>query len=391
MEIHKWDGYSWNIIAVDLEINLRNFYEKNPQVFYNGRMLVCPKNEARYKESVVRAGLVHELYVQEEGVWALVKSGTPDEIMQLKSAVFEEQQSALSLVGTAVTRMKAAQVETPKPAAPVEEPKKPAASATPVLESSKPAPVEKPKPVTTGKIVPVDEVVWSKIKDVTWLRKEDVIGYLYQCAIRNRSVGRLPVFDSRLHDLAQQPIYIMDMGWDAREKSRDYIESSTLKVCCSLTDVQRIRPEIKELPPPIQWSDDVSRYFWDPTTKMAPIDMNALNHILDEHRERFPEELHAKSNRALVEIILKAAVEGAAMACRDSHYALPTYFGRHDDIGMMLPIYVPLIFDEKPVAALVVRKWATGYRVSSILKIDDAIRSASLFCNPRNTWLKECY
>lgn len=414
VERHSYDGYSWNKEFVD-GVDVRSAKEKSlaaktasavkqpvdakasgnvaemavetpvgeeskppaptTQVlnYYSASLQLCSRADAMYREACDSGNC--QVHQKVDGKWKSIFKGTLEQLTSFKDKLIQEYLKTARAASQSSSTKGASKGE----AAPVEK-----QAADGAAESG------------FGEISAEDNsvvsVVWSKCRYTTWLSEKQLYCYLVLAAIRNRYAGKSAMFDTRLYDGMKQPIYLVDTDWVANPKRvNTSIRKGCLKACDSLAEARCIRSDIQDVPRPLQWSDNVSEYMWDPTTPIAPITLHAIEHIVQERGERFPEELKGKDEVAVMEVVKKAAVDGAMVAARDPFYALPAYSKEHNDVTLMLPVYIPLLYGNKVIAALVVKKWATGYRVVTMLDTVQAVRSVSLFRDPRTTWLKEAY
>lgn len=121
---------------------------------------------------------------------------------------------------------------------------------------------------------------------------------------------------------------------------------------------------------PITFFDDGDLPF-NPTIDDFDITPRALSHIVEERRNRFPENIQAMSDAALASRI-KAALElGLKLQQRDSSYAKPSYSTLTGTISWMIPLHVNRDFTEEPELVLVIRKAGDFYEIKTILPYDD--------------------
>ncbi len=389
MEIQKFDGVSWNVIATGTPDSLVSFRDESPEAFYDGALQPCEAGEATYKELTVTYGILCKFFELRDGSWVHIRTGTPEEIRAFRESLRAQfvVKEAKAEHGPEVSQGSSEKGMYNDAVAHGEETSKserfegelrPKKSDT--RTESKQDLVELPNQLRP---------IWDKVKSYTWIRKGDFAPYLAMCAARNRSLGKTPVFNSKLHDVLNQSIYVFDRGF--KKSCKEDIKMSDLVFCFSLPQVQRLCPEITELPTPIQFAQDLAQYLWDPTIPIYPINQHTLEHICVDRITRFPKELQNTNPATLMTAIRQSLYEEVEHARRDPFYALPCYSREYDEVTMLLPIRIPLLFGDKVIATLVLGREQTGYRVGTVLNLNQSCKSVALFRDPRTTWLKECY
>lgn len=120
-------------------------------------------------------------------------------------------------------------------------------------------------------------------------------------------------------------------------------------------------------------------------------DINRLNHIINERRDRFPERYKTQNEDQIAEK-LKTAIETALkISKRDYKYIVPMYNLQQDRIQYLMPLYLDNPIDDVPELVLVVGK-NPKYNLCSIMTIisrEDAYMNARLIARPDATWLGE--
>ena len=118
-------------------------------------------------------------------------------------------------------------------------------------------------------------------------------------------------------------------------------------------------------------------------------DINRLNHIINERRDRFPEG-YKNQNEDTIAQKLKTAIETALkISKRDYKYIVPMYNLQQDRIQYLMPLYLDNPIDDVPELVLVVGK-NSRYNICSIMTIisrEDAYMNARLIARPDATWL----
>lgn len=326
---------------------------------------------ATYRGEVVQAGVLHKFYIRRDEEWVLLKMGTPEETDSFCRVLFNTN--------------RAENADDTKPTEPTF-----TASTSGPQENlprllTRDYSVHKPHARVSG--------IWQLIKDTTWIRAGDLISYLALCASRNRMVGNGPIFNTRLCDWMEQPLYIYDEEFFSSERNPERISYGKLRPLFSIQEAKALYPELTFMPAPIQFSNNCMDYVWDPTKPVLPLTPHTAEHICVDRISRFPKELRGFSPTQLVPLIREALRQGEERATRDLFYALPSYSKEHDEVSMLLPVYMPTTYASKPrvIAAMVMVSGPQGYRLATILDTGRAVRSVSCFRDPRTTWLKECY
>jgi len=97
----------------------------------------------------------------------------------------------------------------------------------------------------------------------------------------------------------------------------------------------------------------------------------ALYHIIEERRNRFPENVRDLTEAALATKIKNALELGLKMQLRDSSFAKPSYSTLTGTISWMIPLHINRDFIEEPELVLVLRKAGEFYEIKTILPYDD--------------------
>lgn len=368
-ELHKFDGISWELLAESASDIIEVYREVQAERYLTRSLSVCTsEKDAIYKRTVITPGILEKLYIKSEDEWKQLKAGTPDVIDFFIAQLQKDRERTVD--GGVQLRGEKSAGETSNVSC--------LSSEGGTLSRSK-----------QGKKSDIADL-WNYVGETTWLPKENLDTYITVCAVRNRYIGQAKIFDCRLRDEASQPIYFVDTTWDdrAKKQSTTGLDKSGLKLCMSLPEAQAIDSGISSLPQPLQWSDNIAHYLWNPTIPLAPITLRTMEHICVERRYRLPEVFKEMSASEVLEIVRHAANDGVARACRDPYFALPAYSVEHNDVSMMLPIRVSGFNKNKVIAALLLKRTQTGYKILTLLELSQAARSCSLFCDPDTTWLR---
>lgn len=104
------------------------------------------------------------------------------------------------------------------------------------------------------------------------------------------------------------------------------------------------------------------------------ISPKALNHIIEERRDRFPDNAKSLSDIALATKIKQALETGLSLTSVDKTYAKPIYSTTTDEISWLLPLHINTEYNEEPEMVLVVRKAGYYYEIKTILPYDNSIK-----------------
>ena len=147
------------------------------------------------------------------------------------------------------------------------------------------------------------------------------------------------------------------------ESKKDYISEGFAK------DKSDVVSSLK----PIDFFDEGQRTF---DADIGDIDLTsrALGHMIEERKNRFPENIRAMSD-ASIAVKIKSALElGLKLQKRDGSYAKPGYSGASKTISWMLPLHINRDLNDTPELVLVLRKVDQFYEVKTILPYDDELK-----------------
>lgn len=259
-----------------------------------------------------------------------------------------------------------------------------------------PEPEPEPEPVQVTEPKPqinryaIEDKVWNLVSASTYIPREYLGDYLYICMWRNRISKNGAVFNSRLTDILGQPIYLVDTSYNSEGITENTkLHTSNLRVVSTLEEARKYAPGLQYLPAPLQWASSPSRYLWDPAIPLMPITPNVIQHVCVERKDRLPEELRNMQPAVLMQAIKQSIEDGARQASTDIFHALPSYSREHNEVSMMLPIRLPLLYGDSVVAVALLTRRPVGYQLVTIITTEMARRSVMAFTNPANTWLKE--
>lgn len=147
------------------------------------------------------------------------------------------------------------------------------------------------------------------------------------------------------------------------ESKKDYISEGFAK------DKSDVVSSLK----PIDFFDEGQRTF-DADIDDIDLTSRALGHMIEERKDRFPENIRAMSD-ASIAVKIKSALElGLKLQKRDGSYAKPGYSGASKTISWMLPLHINRDLNDTPELVLVLRKVDQFYEVKTILPYDDELK-----------------
>ena len=99
-----------------------------------------------------------------------------------------------------------------------------------------------------------------------------------------------------------------------------------------------------------------------------------LNHIIEERRDRFPEELRSVTPLVLAMKLRQSLELGLKLQQRDKNFAKPVYSSQDGLISWLLPMYISDTFVGDPELVMLINKRETFYHVKTILPYDDEVK-----------------
>lgn len=122
-----------------------------------------------------------------------------------------------------------------------------------------------------------------------------------------------------------------------------------------------------------------------PTLAEFDINYDALEHIVDERRQRFPEKFRNQPANILADKVIKELELGLRILQVDRTYAKPIYSSTIQDVSWLLPLHCETGFCERPELVLAIRKNKHFYEIKTILKytkdVADRIRCITPYGN----------
>lgn len=134
------------------------------------------------------------------------------------------------------------------------------------------------------------------------------------------------------------------------------------------------------LPEMANYYEDTSQLVYDIKKELS---VN-IEHIIQDNRERFPEELQSMHNFGL-QNLLKGAIDSVLERVKRNYKtAIPQYY--NGSIQLLLPLC--LTEPSKADLALVVERYSECYRASTCLTLDMAYNNARQVARPDRDWLQ---
>ncbi len=132
---------------------------------------------------------------------------------------------------------------------------------------------------------------------------------------------------------------------------------------------------------PIQFVD--LPMYLEATLDDFDINQKCLIHIIDERRERFPDDLREASSNYVFLKIMESLDRGLKIQMRDHTYAKLSYSGKDGSLSWLLPLHIAHDFTKEPELVLVIRKNREYYEIKTILPYDaelqDRITALALY------------
>ena len=140
------------------------------------------------------------------------------------------------------------------------------------------------------------------------------------------------------------------------------------------------------LPP--QFFEDVNEVIFQ-TSWEIDRDFDTFTHIIEDRRDRFPDEYHNMSTEELATKFDNAIDFAVALAQRNYKFIVPMYRPQEDKIQLLMPIYLTGTYSIRPDFALILTpdKELKMYDPETILPLDAAYQNARLIAKPEESWL----
>jgi hypothetical protein len=176
------------------------------------------------------------------------------------------------------------------------------------------------------------------------------------------NTGLLNQFGADIHILYRynitQKLYI---AYKIIESKKDYIDNGFTK--------EQTLHEIV----PMNFFDEGEEVF-DATLDDFDVNHRSLMHIIEERRERFPQNVQSLSDNTIATKINNALELGLKMQKRDRNYAKPTYSSKTKTISWMMPLHINKELTDEPELVLVIRRNGDFYEIKTIIPYDDNMK-----------------
>ncbi len=145
-----------------------------------------------------------------------------------------------------------------------------------------------------------------------------------------------------------------------------------------------MKPFVGREPRRAEYFTDPRALLFDPSLKFV----ENVDHMLDHHVERYPEQLQADAFRRHQAVNYGLGV-AKKMVEQNWQIAVPMYYFEHapnqEPISLLLPLC--LLEPGKADIAIVVGPYGPQYKAYTVLTLEDAYRSARLIAKPAAAWL----
>lgn len=149
-----------------------------------------------------------------------------------------------------------------------------------------------------------------------------------------------------------------------------------------LLDNRFSKEDSKKKIKPISFFDDGENLF-NPTWDDIDFNQECLFHIINERRERLPEEYQNMDNHLIANSLIEALHMSVDIFQKDHHFAKASYSGKYGVVSWFLPLYLKKQCTEKPELVVAIRKVGDYYESKTILQYNsemkDKFRALSLY------------
>ncbi len=152
------------------------------------------------------------------------------------------------------------------------------------------------------------------------------------------------------------------IAYNILEGKKEYLENGYSK--------EQTAMELK----PISFFDKIGDERMNATFEDFDVSQHSLMHIIEERRERFPENLQDEPSEILVTYLFNALQRGIRILQRDTSYVKPTYSGESGSISWLMPFHIRRKLIEEPELVIVIRKVEEFYEIKTILPYDNGIK-----------------
>ena len=153
-------------------------------------------------------------------------------------------------------------------------------------------------------------------------------------------------------------------------------------------ELRKLKFEKGGSPKQPQFFDDINEVIFQ-TEWEIDWDFDTFTHIIEERRDRFPEEYKDVPTDELARKLDAAIDFAVALAQRNYKFIVPMYYPKTDSIQLLMPIYLKGTYNEQPDFALVLTpdKESEIYHPETILPLDAVYQNARLIAKPDELWL----
>lgn len=195
------------------------------------------------------------------------------------------------------------------------------------------------------------------------------------------------VINTGLIDTYNNDIYIIDLT----NKEKNVLNKKlTLYVSKSnLVELGFNKEDIAKLPKAIKFYKNKSELVFN--ADIDDFDLEATNrlyHIIQERRDRFPDNYRDTNCDIICDKIKIAVSKAIRMSERDYRYVVPMFNIKENKIQYLMPLHLDKSLDEPPELVVVIGEYNGFYNIYTILTIDDAYDNARLLCRPDQSWLR---
>lgn len=237
---------------------------------------------------------------------------------------------------------------------------------------------------TTGDSEAIAKEIWNNLLVNYWKHQEGLERYIKICGCRiqqlkesgkdeyyiKNNIGSL-VINTGLINKYNKDI-LLYYKW--HEKDKCYHVERIIDSKSDLVEENFKREQANKKIKPISFYDDNNIYLQGVTIEDLDISNSALDHIIQERRERMPEDVQKMSDEEIADKIHKSMEMGIEMLQKDITYARPTYSGRTKSLAWLFPFYVNRGINQEPKMVLLVAKNGDFLSVKTILPYDDCIK-----------------
>lgn len=237
---------------------------------------------------------------------------------------------------------------------------------------------------TSGDSADIAKKIWNNLLVNYWKHQEGLERYIKICGCRiqqlkecgkdeyyiKNNIGSL-VINTGLINKYNKDI-LLYYKW--HEKDKCYYVERIIDSKSDLIEENFTKEQANKKIKPISFYDDNNIYLQGVTIEDLDISNSALDHIIQERRERMPEDVQKMSDEEIADKIHKSMEMGIEMLQKDITYARPTYSGRTKSLAWLFPFYVNRGINEEPEMVLLVAKNGDFLSVKTILPYDDCIK-----------------